>query len=361
MSYYRIGYEEIRGLCRESFLRTGFTREESEIITDVILLSDLYGIESHGVQRMAMYHRGIKSGMMKVENQPEVVFETPVSATIDAKSAMGQLAAHKGMELAIEKAQKSGMGMVVVRNSNHFGIAGYYAKMASDKGLLGLAFTNSGAIMVPTYGRMPMIGSNPIALAMPADPYDFLFDASTTVVTHGKLEVYKKLDKPMPEGWTIDENGEGTVEAAKVIDNIAGRKGGGILPIGGSQETSGGHKGYGYGMMAEIFSSIMSMGLTSNYCLRDGVDGCSHGFLAIDPGIFGDREEIKKHLSAYLEEIRGSEKAEGAERIYTHGEKEAEALKDRMEKGILLNGGTLEEIRDICKELDIDFKLPLKG
>jgi LDH2 family malate/lactate/ureidoglycolate dehydrogenase len=348
MSYYRVGHELLRELCEESFARVGFTKDESKIITDVILLSDLYGIESHGVQRMEMYHNGIKSGMMKVGVEPEVVFETPLSATIDARSAMGQLAAHKGISMAIEKAEKSGMGMVVVKNSNHFGIAGYYAKMASDRGLLGLSFTNSGAIMVPTFGRLPMIGSNPIACAMPAHPHDFFFDASTTVVTHGKLEVYKKLDKPLPEGWTIDEKGQGTDNAAKVIENIAEKKGGGILPIGGSGEVHGGHKGYGYGMIAEIFSSIMAMGMTSNYCLRDGVDGCSHGFIAIDPGIFGDREDIRNHLSAYLEEIRSSEKSQGAQRIYTHGEKEAEAMRDRMENGILINKGTLEELEEIC-------------
>ena len=356
MSYYRLDYKSIRDLCKESYMKVGFTEEESDIITDVILLSDLYGIESHGVQRMAMYHKGIRSGMMKVGVEPELVFETPVSATIDARAAMGQLAAHKGMEMAIDKAQKSGMGMVVVRNSNHYGIAGYYAKMASDRGLLGLSFTNSVAIMVPTYGSMPMIGSNPIACAMPAEPHDFFFDASTTVVTHGKLEVYKKLDKPLPQGWAIDEKGEGSDDAARVIENIAGKTGGGVLPVGGAGEIHGGHKGYGYGMMAEIFSSIMAMGMTSNHCLKDGVDACSHGFVAIDPGVFGDREIIKNHLSAYLREIRDSQKAAGADRIYTHGEKEAEAMRDRMENGILVNKGTLEEIEGICKDLGMDYR-----
>ncbi len=356
MSYYRIQYEAVKKMCQESFVKAGFTEEKSGIITDIILLSDLYGIESHGVQRMIMYHNGIRNGMMKVEVEPEVVFETPVSATIDARFGMGQLAAHKGMEMAIEKAGKSGMGMVVVRNSNHFGIAGYYAKMASDKGLLGLSFTNSGAIMVPTFGREAMLGSNPIACAMPADPHDFLLDASTTVVTHGKLEVYQKLDKPLPEGWTIDENGNETDNAEEVIKNIAEKKGGGILPIGGAGEVSGGHKGYGYGMVAEIFSSIMSLGLTSNYCLIDGVDGCSHGFVAIDSGIFGDRESIKEHLSKYLGEIRNSNKAKGAERIYTHGEKEIEAMKDRLQNGILVNKSTLDELKEICNRLNMDFE-----
>lgn len=361
MSYWRIKHKDIKCLCHQSFVQAGFTNEESAIITDVILLSDLYGIESHGIQRMVMYHKGIKEGMMKVDAELEVVFETPVSATIDGKFGMGQLAAHKAMEMAIEKAKNTGMAMVVVKNSNHFGIAGYYAKMASDKGLLGLSFTNSGAIMVPTFGKLPMLGSNPIACAMAADPYDFLFDASTTVVTHGKLEVYKKLDQSLPDGWAIDKNGVETDNANQVIENIAAKTGGGVLPIGGAGEISGGHKGYGFGMIAEIFSSIMSMGLTSNYCLIDGVDGSSHGFVAIDPGIFGNREAIKNHFSAYLEEIRNSPKGDGYSRIYTHGEKEAEAMEDRLENGILVNHGTLDEIKEICNSYNMKFDKYIKS
>ena len=129
------------------------------------------------MQRLARYHKGIEKGLIKVEAKPEVVFETPVSAVFEGHDGMGQLISHKAMNIAIEKAKKSGMAVVTVRNSNHFGIAGYYAKMACDAGLLGIAFTNSEAIMVPTFGRLAMLGSNPIAVAMPAEPYDFFFDA----------------------------------------------------------------------------------------------------------------------------------------------------------------------------------------
>ena len=166
-------------------------------------LSDLMAL-SHGIQRMVRYHMGIKKAQCKAE--PEVVFETPVSAVIDGHDGMGQVIV-QAMKIAIEKAGQTGVGIVTVRNSNHYGIAGYYAKMACDEGLIGFSCTNSEAIMVPTFGRLAMLGSNPIACSMPAEPYPFFFDASTTVVTRGKLEIYNKLEKPLPEGWALDKDG----------------------------------------------------------------------------------------------------------------------------------------------------------
>ena len=198
MGYVSFSYDKLKQFCMDAFERFGFTQEESRIITGVLLLSDLYGIESHGMQRLVRYHKGIEKGLIHVHAKPEIVFETPVSAVLDANAGMGQLAGHQAMSLAIRKAKETGMAVVSVRNSNHYGIAGYYAKMACDEGLIGLSFTNSEAIMVPTYGRLAMLGSNPIAIAMPATPYDFFFDASTTVVTRGKLEMYNKMDKPLP-------------------------------------------------------------------------------------------------------------------------------------------------------------------
>ena len=262
---------------------------------------------------------------------------------------MGQLISHKAMEIAIEKAKTSGMAIVTVRNSNHFGIAGYYAKMACDAGLLGMAMTNSEAIMVPTFGRMAMLGSNPIAIACPAEPYDFFFDASTTVVTRGKLEIYNKLAKPLPEGWALDKDGKGSSDAGDVLKNIVAKNGGGIMPLGGETEQLGGHKGYGYGMFCEIFCSILSMGITSNHTHQNGKGGTCHGFMAVDPKIFGDPAAIKEHLSTFLRELRESPKAEGATRIYTHGEKEIIAKADRLENGIDVNINTVAEMFDMCR------------
>ena len=349
-------YQTLKTFCTDAFMKFGFSKEESDIIVDVLLTSDLYGIESHGMQRLVRYHKGIEKGLIKIGAKPEIVFETPVSAVIEGNDGMGQLLGYKAMNLAIEKAKQTGMAIVTVRNSNHYGIAGYYAKMACKEGLIGMSMTNSEAIMVPTFGRMAMLGSNPIAIAMPAEPYDFFFDASTTVVTRGKLEIYNKLNKPLPEGWALGASGKGSSDASDVLKNIVAKAGGGIVPLGGETEQSGSHKGYGYGMFCEIFTSILSMGLTSNHTHIDGKGGTCHGFIAINPAVFGDADAIREHLSTLLRELRESPKAEGQDRIYTHGEKEVFAYEDRLKNGINVNINTVAEMVDLCNYLGMDVK-----
>ena len=355
MGYQHWQYRQLEQLCNDAFVKFGFNEEESKIISDVLLMSDRIGIESHGMQRMYRYYKSIQKGMIKVESKGKVVFETPVSAVLDAEDGMGQVVGHKGMTMAIEKAKRSGIGMVVIRNSNHYGIAGYYAKMACDQGLIGLSCTNTNAIMVPTYGRFAMLGTNPIAIAMPAEPYDFFFDASTTVVTRGKLEVYNKKGEPLHDGWALDKDGHPSNDAADVLDNIAAKNGGGIMPLGGSTEDTGSHKGYGWAMVCELFSSILAMGTTSDKTGTGGKGGICHGFMVIDPAIFGDAEGIKNHLSAYLQALRESPKAEGQTRIYTHGEKEVEAERRLMAEGIPVNDNTMVEVYEMCQYLGMDF------
>ena len=355
MGYQHWSYETLDRLCMDAFTRFGFTESESRTITDVLLTSDLYGIESHGMQRMSRYYKSIQRGLILVDAKPEIVFQTPVSAVIDGHEGMGQLIGRKAMELAIEKAKQNGIGMVSVRNSNHYGIAGYYAKMACEQGLIGMSCTNSAAIMVPTYGRKAMLGSDPIAVAMPADPYNFIFDASTTVVTRGKLEMYNKEGKPLPDGWAVGKDGRPSTDAADVLACITAKQGGGILPLGGSTEKMGSHKGYGNAMVCEILSAILSLGATSNHTMENGHARISHFFLAMDPALFGDPAAIRQHLSDYLRELRESPKAEGQERIYTHGEKEVASVRDRMENGIPVNDNTMVEVYDMCQYLGMDF------
>ncbi|MBQ5389675.1 MAG: Ldh family oxidoreductase [Clostridia bacterium] len=354
--YVKLPVNVLDDFCMTAFKKLGFKKSECRIITDVLIMSDKFGIESHGMQRLVRYHKGIEKGTILVDAKPEIVKETGTTAVIDAHDAMGQLAGHKAMQLAIKKAKKSGVGIVSVRNSNHFGIAGYYAKLASDAGLLGMAFTNSEAIMVPTFGKLAMLGSNPIAIAMPAEPYDFFFDASTTVVTRGKLEMYNKMGKPLPEGWALNKDGKASSDAPDVLANIVAKNGGGIMPLGGNTEVLGSHKGYGYGMICEIFSSILSMGMTSNYTMQGGKSGICHGFIAIDPKNFGDPDAIREHLSTYLRELREAPKAEGAARIYTHGEKEVEATERILREGAPVNVNTLREMVEFANFVGINPK-----
>ena len=351
---FTYSYEQLKKFCEDAFCRFGFNQEEATIITDVLLLSDLYGIESHGTSRLVKYHKDICNGLIDIHAKPEVVFETPVSAVIDAHDGMGHVVAYNATKLAIEKAKKVGMAFVTVRNSTHYGIAGYYAKMAADEGLLGISTTNTTAIMVPTFGKQAMLGSNPLAISCPAEPYPFLFDASTSVITRGKVEVYNKKEKPLHDGWAIDSNGAPCDDAAEVFSCIVNHKGGGILPLGGYEEDSGSHKGYGYGMVVELLSSIVSLGTTSDKTNMNGHSGICHGFIVIDPKIFGDAQAIKDHLSAYMDAIRNSPKAEGRDRIYTHGEKEIFAIAQRMEHGLEVNEKTVAEMRDLAQHLGMD-------
>ena len=354
VAYRHIDTGKARRFCEAIFHSYGFTGDESRIIADVLIRADIYGIESHGIQRLVRYDAEIGSGMVDVHAEPQVTHETGISAVIDARKAMGQLVAFRGMELAIQKAKASGCGMVAVRNSNHYGIAGYYSGMAAAADLAGICMTNSEAISVPTFGRQAMIGTNPIAFAMPAEPVPFSYDAATTVVPRGKLEVYHKNGSPLPDQWALDTEGRPCASAAEVLHNIIHKLGGGIAPLGGAGELSGGHKGYGLGLIVDICTAIFSGGLTSNYVnVTPGLNGICHYFMALDYGVFGDRAAIKKSLSVFLRELRDSKKAEGQERIYTHGEKEAEMMAARLNGQIPVNEKTLVEMRDIAAKQNV--------
>ena len=355
-NFVYIQEEKLNAFCQDAFEGFGFSPEEASIIKDVLMMSDMYGIQSHGMQRVVRYHKGIEKGLIDIKAKPEVVFETPVSAVIEGHDAMGQLVGHFAMELAIKKAKESGIGIVSARNSNHYGIAGYYADLALKEGLIGFSCTNSEAIMVPTFARKAMLGSNPIAFTMPAEPYNFFFDASTTVVTRGKLEMYNKLGKELPNGWALNKDGKASQDAGEVLGNISDHVGGGIMPLGGNTEQLGSHKGYGYGMLCEIFASIFSQGGTSNKCMTGGRSNICHGFMAINPAIFGNPEDVKKHFSTFLQELREAPKAEGAERIYTHGEKEAEAIEVCRKEGVPVIDKTVAELFDVCELLKLDPK-----
>ncbi|MCH5345003.1 MAG: Ldh family oxidoreductase [Acetatifactor sp.] len=348
MQYHRVDYNALRDFCIAAFQGYRFTRDESQTITDVLLEADLSGIESHGIQRMIRYHHEITDGLVKRDAKPEIVKETPISAVIEGHDAMGQLLGVQAMELAIQKARTSGFGMVTVRNSNHYGIAAYYARMAVKEGMIGMSMTNTEAIMVPTFGKQAMLGTNPIAFAMPAKPTDFVFDAATTVVPRGKLEVYAKRGDSLPVGWALDETGHDSDETARVLDNIIHKTGGGILPLGGFGEKTSGYKGYGFAMLCEIATAILSGGTTSNYIYKTpGRSNIAHCFIALDYSIFGDKESIEASLSRFMQEIRDSALADGCQRIYLHGEKEAESRVRVLKEGVLLNEKTYDELRMI--------------
>lgn len=355
MAYINLDEKSLRKFCEDLFIKSGYSEEESSDIADVLLTADLYGIESHGVQRLIRYYNAMKDGYIFPDAKWEAVFQTPISAVFDAPRSMGQVVAKKGMTLAIDMAKKHGMGAVCVRNSNHYGIAGYYTKMAADSDMLGICMTNTEAIMIPTNGKKAMLGTSPIAICMPAEPVNFWFDASTTVITRGKLEVYRKKELPLPHGWVADEKGQDCDDAERVLKNIIEKLGGGIFPLGGFSEATGSHKGYGLGIIVELFTSVFAGGTNSAHVRNSGNADTSFCCWAIDYGIFGDKKEIKARMSTLLQELRDSPKANGQDRIYTHGEKELISAAQKLKEGIPVNDKTLEEMNTIGEKLGLNF------
>lgn len=350
--YQSVSCKEYKSLVKNIFQAFGFSKKESEQITDVLLWADLFGVESHGISRILKYFNLLKEGVVDVKAVPEKIFETKISSVYDAKSAMGQIIAKKAMDEAIKKAKANGIGLVEVRNSNHYGIAGYYALMAAKEELIGISMTNTVAIMVPTFSAEALLGSNPIAIAVPTEKEPFLYDGATTVITRGKLELYKKLGKQMPFEWAVDENGEVSHDPAEVLECISNKRGGGILPVGGAGEEQAGYKGYGYAMICEILTSVLAGGVSSIH--KKDVGDTSHCFYAVDPGIFGDKKAIKKRLTEFIKEIHAAKKAVGQTHIYVPGEKEFNRAKERKENGIPVNVKTINELNNITKELGLE-------
>lgn len=354
MSIYTLSYEDLKRFCEDAYQRFGFSPADSAIITDVLLQADLQGIDSHGTNRIVLYHEQLRAGYIDPAAVPAILRETPVSAVVDGNRGMGQLVACFATDLAIKKARTSGIGLVTVRNSNHYGIAGYYAQKACKQGFLGVSMTNSKAAVTPTFGRVPMLGTNPLAFSFPSEPVPFHLDIATSVVPVGKVEVYHKLGKPLPLGWGMNAEGVDDIDAGRVLRDVLGGRSG-MHPLGGGSEEFGGHKGYGLSVMVEILCSVLSLGATSNKTEQAGTAGICHFIGAIDPAIFGDPLLIRRQLDTFLEELRTSQKAAGQSRIFTHGEKEREMVLKRRGEGIPINEKTLHEMQAEAKDLGMDF------
>lgn len=349
--YRRIDYEKAKTFAKKVFEDFGIGEKDSGTIADVLLASDLMGIESHGLQRLFMYCTGMKIGRIDPKGRPEIVEETPLSAVMDAHQAFGQIAGTQAMEIAIAKAKKNGIGIVVVNNSTHYGIAGYYSMMAAKEGLLGISMTNTEALVLPTFGKTPMLGTDPIALTMPAKPYPLHIDMATCVVPAGKMEVYNKKGAPVPEGWFLDAEGKVCTNPGEFISIRKNKTDGGLLPLGGAGKEHSGHKGYALAMIVELMTAVLSGGNTSNLVRKTpGEERCCHMMMAIDYSMFGAKEEIEAHMSQYMQSIRDSAKAEGESRIYTHGEMELAGCDLVKRDGVLVNDKTYGELVQIARE-----------
>ena len=365
MGYQYWKYDKLNALCNDAFQKFGFNAEEAKIISDVLLMSDRFGIESHGMQRMYRYYKSIQKGMIKIESKGDVVFETPVSAVIDANDGMGQVVGHKAMTMAIEKAKKYGMGMVVVRNSCHYGIAGYYTSMATKAGCIGLTGTNARPTVAPTFGVEGMFGTNPLTLGVPTDEdFDFNFDAATSTYQNGKLEYYARIGKDAPAGALVNPEGNAYVGTSADALKAMARGEAALCTLGGPGEEQCGYKGYGFAMFVELLSAALQDGSYGKALTGKGKNGekvpfhLGHFFIAIDTDHFLGEDVCRKKAGDIIREVRGAKKAPGAERIYSAGEKEHE-IRLARHAGVPINESVQAEMSAVRDELGLtQYKVP---
>jgi L-2-hydroxycarboxylate dehydrogenase (NAD+) len=339
------------------FTGLGASKEDAEICADVLITSDKRGIDSHGINRLKpMYYDRIRAGTQLPDARYEIIRETSSTAVIDGHRGMGHATAKHAMELAISKAKKHGLGMVVVRNNTHYGIAGYYALMAVNEGMIGITGTNARPSVAPTYGVEPMLGTNPLTIGMPTDEeFPFVLDPATSIIQRGKVEVYARTGEQLPSGVVIDSNGDFITDPNLVLVKLL-KKEASFLPIGGKADT-GGYKGYGYSTVVEILSSALQGG-----AFLQAITGVNvgHFFLAIDVEAFTDLDSFKKTTGDILRALRNSKKMPSESRIYTAGEKEHLAWLERKYKGVPLNKSLQAEVLQMRDELGLKTKFPFE-
>ncbi|MGQ9551721.1 MAG: Ldh family oxidoreductase, partial [Candidatus Bathycorpusculaceae bacterium] len=337
------------------------SKDDACAVADVIVAADLAGISSHGVQRIRRYVDGIRIGNVNVKSNIRVVSESEAIALLDADNGLGQVAASKAMDLAVKKAAKCGIGLTLVRNSNHFGIAGYYSMKAVEKGLIGVTLTNSEKLVAYTNTLGRSLGTNPIAVGIPKEkPPPILFDAATSVVPVGKIELYKKLGKEIPEGWVIDEFGESlSGDSASIHEKIKENKAA-ILPLGGSGEELGGHKGSGLSFIVDVISGVLSgaaWGLHVGYTVGDKPSNVGHTLLAVNIESLMPKEKFFDRIEKYVQEIKSAPKHSKAERIWIPGEKSWLTMQTRMKKGIPIHRTIYDDLRELADELKVHWIL----
>jgi len=356
--------DSLKAFCRQVFETTDVSPEDAEVTADVLVQADLRGIDSHGVARLKRYVRGVQRGQMMARPKVEVVHETPATALIDGGGGLGQPIGVRGMHTAIAKAKEMGVGFVAVRNSNHYGIAGYYAMMALEHDFIGISMTNSAVLVVPTFGRDAKLGTNPISVAVPTGgERPFVLDMATSGVPRGKLEVYQRLGKELPLGWATDERGIATTDTARVLQNLNASAGGGLLPLGGVGELLGGHKGYGLALLVDILCGVLPGAGYADTIYPKSPEGkpmpanVGHFFGALRVDGFRPLLEFKATMDDMIRRMKDAPTAEGQQRIYVHGEKEFEAAEERMIKGIPLHPKVVVDLKALAEETGVGYEL----
>lgn len=350
----------LQKFVKDGFIRLGVPASDAAICADILIEADRRGISSHGVNRFKpIYVDRILSGIQNPVTEIEILKETPTTSVIDGHNGMGMMIAHKCMEMAIEKAKKYGMGMSVARNSTHYGIAGYYATMATDCRMIGITGTNARPSVAPTFGVEPMLGTNPLTIGLPTDEeFPFVIDCATSISQRGKIEYYARSNQPTPTDMVIDNHGNSMTESNAILQALTKGEAA-FAPLGGIGETLAGYKGYGYSTVVEILSSALAAGSYLKMLTGFNEAGekqpyhLGHFFIAIDTEAFMGAESFRKTAGNILRELRASKRADPAQNIFTAGEKEYKNKKECLETGIPLNSVILAELEKVKKELNI--------
>ena len=339
----------LREFVVKVFRRLGVPARDARTTSDALVAADLRGIGSHGVARLPRYVSGIKAGSIVPKDASRIVKQTRATVLIDGGNGLGQVVGRKAMELAIRKARETAVGFATVRNSNHYGIAGYYSMMALRAGMIGISSTNAAPLVVPTFGRTSVLGTNPISVAVPAGTEEpFVLDMATSVVPRGTIEVYDRQGKEMPLGWAVDPTGHSTTNPRIVLEALAKRLGGGILPLGGEGETFSGHKGYGLALLVDILcGALPGAGTALDVYADERAANVGHFFGAIDVRAFRPLPAFKRDMDKLLRTLRESPRAEGHDHIYVHGEKSFAMERERRAKGIPLGPKVVDSLRKI--------------
>lgn len=352
-------FDTLKAFTLSVFKKIGCSDEHANLATDVLLSADLRGIDSHGLARLSGYIRLWEAKRINAKPAIKIIHESPSTAVVDGDGGLGLVVAPYTMNIAIEKAKQCGTGWVSVQHSNHFGIAGYHAMMALEHDMIGIAMTNASPLVAPTWSVERLLGTNPIAVAIPADKQPaFVADMATTTAANGKLEILQRKNKKAPEGWIQDKTGKTSTNPHELKD------GGALVPLGSDFEH-GSHKGYGLGSIVDIFSAVLS---GANYgpwvppfvsFLAPPADpvgkGIGHFFGAMRIDAFRPKEDFKNHMDNWISRFRSAKTVEGQSRVLIPGDPEREMHAIRLKEGIPINTKVVEDLKELAKKFELKF------
>jgi len=358
----RVAAPQIRQQLVSVLRAWGMSEAHATTTAEMMLETDLRGVDSHGISMLPTYDREFRAGRLNMRPVFKTLRDAPAMALIDADASLGHPVSAEAMNLAVDKCRVSGVAVVSVVNSHHFGAAGCYAKIASDRGVIGMVTCSTrGVTMVPTFGAEPIMGTNPLAFAAPAGRNPaFLLDMATTTVAAGKVKVYKLNHKPLPAGWTVDGSGQPVTDPEEAFHYVFDRPEGGITPLGGAREV-GGHKGYGLAVMVHILGGVLAGASFSP--IRRLTQGPSdphnigHFFMAIDPKAFRPAGAFEEDLDQVIDVLHDAKRAEPDQPVMVAGDPENFTRRERLEQGVPVPEDLMAQLRDVAKSADVPFVL----